>query len=175
MNRTDWTSTHAAALAHFFETFGTDTAAEIATKLSCTETDTLAHLMRVNDRDDLAAIWINAHSEGDDEGDRHHRTPATALRYELDELAASVAGIELDEADPDAFGLGHLVLTRNGSEYLALTEYSDTDEQDTITGWLWEQKHRSPSGGPLHHDSVGRHTADQVDELVRLAWEWATH
>lgn len=175
MNRTEWTSAHAAALAHFFETFGTETAAELAAKINCTEAESLARLMNVSDRHDLAAIWINAHSHGDDEGDRHHRTPAAALRYELDELAATVAGVELDEADPDAFGLGHLVLTRNGSEYLALTEYTDTDDADTIAGWIWEQKHRSPSGGPLHNDTVGRYAADDVDDLVRLAWEWATH
>lgn len=172
----DWTTAHGAALARFFDTFSGDTAEDLASKLNCSEADALAQLMRVFGRDGLAAEWINAHSHADDEGDRHPRTPTNALRWELDEITGCVPNIELREEDPDAFGLGHLVLYRGESEILALTEYNDLPDDDTnVSGWDWEQLHHSPSGGPMHHDASGRHAAEDVDELARLIWEWATH
>lgn len=172
----DWSTAHGAALRWFFDTFTGEAAEDLACKLTCSEADALAQLMRTFDREDLAAAWINAHSHGDDEGDRHHRTPSNALRWELDELAASVAGLELREEDPDAFGLGHLVLYRGDSEMFALAEYNDDpDDEENVSGWDWDQLHRSPSGGPVHGDATGRAAADDVDELVRILWEWATH
>ena len=172
----DWSAAHSAALSWFFDTFTGETAADLGCKLNCTEADALAQLMRAFDRDGLAAEWINAHSRADDEGDRHFRSPGNALRWELDEIAGSVHGIELREEDPDAFGLGHLVLYRGDCEIFAFTEYNDRPEDDTnVSGWDWEQLHRSPSGGPTHTDATGRHEGDDLDDLARVVWEWATH
>jgi hypothetical protein len=170
------TAAHSSALNGFFDVFTGETAEDLARKLNCTEVDALAKLMSVFDRDRLAAEWINAHSHADEDGDQHHRTPGKALRYELDQIAATFPSLELREEDPETFGRGHLVLYRGDSEFFALTEYNDQPDDDTnVSGWDWEQAHHSPSGGPLHTDASGRHESDDLDDLTRLVWEWATH
>lgn len=171
----NWTGAHDLALATFLDTWCGDMIPEIADRLTCAEVDTLASLLAVSGREGLAAEWINAHSHYDEEGDRHHRGGGAALRFELDEIAGSVEGVELEEGVPDAFAVGHLILVR-GNERLAFTEYNDNPDDDTnVSGWDWVQIHRSPSGGPLHIDAEGRCEADDVGSLAELAWAWATH
>lgn len=60
------------ALRVFQETWNVDLAAELATKLTCSEVNAIADLLITTDRPDLAAAWISEHSDGDDEGDEHY-------------------------------------------------------------------------------------------------------
>ena len=46
---------------------------DIGTSLSCTEAEALAALLRELGKDGSAVSLIDAHAEGDDEGDEHFR------------------------------------------------------------------------------------------------------
>ncbi|MFI9558852.1 hypothetical protein [Nonomuraea endophytica] len=45
---------------------------DVGTALSCGETNALADLLTAFGHPNLAATWIHAHSQGDDEGDSHY-------------------------------------------------------------------------------------------------------
>jgi len=49
-----------------------DTAADLATRLSCRDVDALAEILRARGQVEAAAMWIEEHATGDDEGDAHH-------------------------------------------------------------------------------------------------------
>jgi hypothetical protein len=65
-----------AIAADVADAFCVELAGEVATALACSEVTALAALLTALGRPDLAAAWIDAHAEGDDEGDEHHRQPA---------------------------------------------------------------------------------------------------
>lgn len=59
-----------------FGTFGAALAEEIATGMTCSEIESFAGMLRALDASDAADSWINAHAEGDEEGDMHYVAPA---------------------------------------------------------------------------------------------------
>jgi hypothetical protein len=60
------------AVAEFASVFSRgDTADDLAVRLSCTEVDALAGLLRAFGRDEAADLWIAEHATDDDEGDAH--------------------------------------------------------------------------------------------------------
>lgn len=63
-----------AAISVFQDTWTGQLAADLGDRLTCTEVDVLADLFTATGRPDLAAVWIDQHSYGDDEGDSHYRT-----------------------------------------------------------------------------------------------------
>jgi hypothetical protein len=62
-----------ATAAWFADCFNRELADDIATKLTCWETGALADLLTALGRPDHAAVWLDAHADGDDEGDAHYR------------------------------------------------------------------------------------------------------
>ena len=68
-----------AATQKFVEVFSDgDTVHTLATEMTCIEVDAFAAFLRAVGADEAAAEWIFAHSEGDDEGDRHYPGGAAA-------------------------------------------------------------------------------------------------
>lgn len=59
-------------LDRFVAAFTWDTAGDVAATLNCSEVDALADLLRAAGATDTAAVWIERHAEGDEEGDAHH-------------------------------------------------------------------------------------------------------
>ncbi|MGR6922578.1 hypothetical protein ACU635_50705 [[Actinomadura] parvosata] len=59
--------------AGFVTAFDYYCAHDVATTLNCGEVNALAELLAAMDEPDLAATWIDAHADGDDEGDMHYR------------------------------------------------------------------------------------------------------
>ncbi|YCK36015.1 hypothetical protein ACNF49_18585 [Actinomadura sp. ATCC 39365] len=51
--------------------------ADVATALTCLKVETLSDLLAFPEHPDLAALWIEAHAEGDDFGDPHFRPPTS--------------------------------------------------------------------------------------------------
>lgn len=49
-----------------------DCADDLAVRMSCSEVDALAGLLRAFGRDEAADLWIAEHATDDDEGDAHH-------------------------------------------------------------------------------------------------------
>lgn len=163
-------------LREFQERWGGELAADLATKLTCSEADAIAGLHTATGRPDLAAEWINQHSYGDDEGDSHHRDAGTAIAYELAVITASVENVELSEEEPECFGAGHLVLYRedNKGTRFAITERTDKpadDETRAVIGWHWCAESYQPGG--WRTDAEGETTADDLDPLTYAAWTWA--
>lgn len=64
--------TQADAVRAFQDIWTASLADDLATNLTCTEADALADLFAATGKPELAHAWISAHSEGDDQGDRHH-------------------------------------------------------------------------------------------------------
>ena len=65
------------AVAEFASVFSHgDTADDLAVRLSCTEVDALAGLLRAFGRDEAANLWIAEHAT-DDEGDAHRTQEGT--------------------------------------------------------------------------------------------------
>ncbi|MBS1673152.1 MAG: hypothetical protein JSS74_04225 [Actinobacteria bacterium] len=170
------TTTAADALTRFLDVWTGDMSADLAPKLTCGEADALAQLLRTHGRPAAAAEWINFHSRGDDdEEDAHHRTPAAAMMFELDEMTAAYPDLTQEFEDPEAFGAGHIVLySLDGRQRLAITERCDkpaADETCVPIGWQWEAAHRLVSGGWEPIDA-GELEADDLDSFVPRAWEW---
>ncbi|MDH2425766.1 hypothetical protein [Sphaerisporangium sp. TRM90804] len=59
----------------FTDAFDPLVAAEVAQSLTCSEVDALADLLTALGRPDLAAEWVDAHADQDDQGDAHYRQP----------------------------------------------------------------------------------------------------
>lgn len=55
-----------------------------ATAFTCTEADALADLLRAAGHTNTAAVFIEAHAEGDDEGDDHYDADAAMADAEAD-------------------------------------------------------------------------------------------
>lgn len=71
-NRTPDRPTFLDAVAEFAPVFSRpDTAADLATRLSCREVDALAEMLRACGQVDAAEMWIEEHVTDDDEGDAH--------------------------------------------------------------------------------------------------------
>ncbi|MDX3110153.1 hypothetical protein [Nonomuraea angiospora] len=58
--------------ADFVSAFDSYCAYDVAVRLNCGEVEALANLFTALGSPDLAATWIDAHAEDDDEGDLHH-------------------------------------------------------------------------------------------------------
>ncbi|MEU9890215.1 hypothetical protein [Sphaerisporangium sp. NPDC051011] len=58
---------------NFTDHFDDDLAHDLATLLTCSEVEALADLLTAMERSGLAEVWIDAHADGDDAGDLHHR------------------------------------------------------------------------------------------------------
>lgn len=171
------TATEASALSEFLEVWSAGLSADLATKLTCTEADALARLLRTHGRPAAAAEWINFHSRGDDDDeDAHHRTPAAAMGLELDQLTATYPDLFQEFEDPEAFGAGHVVLySLDGRQRFAITEQCDKpadDETREPIAWHWEISHRLLSGG-WQRDTTGESAADDLDPFILAAWHWA--
>lgn len=171
------TTAASAALAEFLTVWSGDLAADLATKLTCTEADALANLLRTHARPAAAAEWINFHSHGDDdEDDTHTRTPSAALMFELDVVTAAYPDLTLEHEEPETFGAGHIVLySLDGRQRFALTERCDKpadDETREATAWQWEKAHRLIMGG-WEAVATGEEDAQDLDSLVPVLWEWA--
>ncbi|WP_104081087.1 hypothetical protein [Cryobacterium sp. Y11] len=67
------------AAATFTEVFAAgDFAGDVGPRMSCTEVDALAGMLRAVGADTAAATWIDAHAAADDEGDSHFQPIAPA-------------------------------------------------------------------------------------------------
>lgn len=172
------TTAASAALAEFLTAWSDDDmAAEVATKLTCTEADALANVLRTHGHPAAAAEWINRHSRGDDdEDDAHRRTPAAALMFELDVVTASYPDLTQEFEEPETFGAGHIVLySLDGRQRFALTERCDKpadDETREPIAWQWEKAHRLIMGG-WETVATGEEDAEDLDPLLPILWEWA--
>lgn len=61
-------------IAHAFtDAFDGYCAYDVGTALNCGEADALADLLAALGAPNLADTWIDAHAQGDDEGDSHFR------------------------------------------------------------------------------------------------------
>jgi hypothetical protein len=69
---TESTPIPTGVLGRFVAAFAWDTAGDVAATLNCGEVDALADLLRAAGATDTAALWIERHVEGDEEGDAHH-------------------------------------------------------------------------------------------------------
>ncbi|MCS5498210.1 hypothetical protein NY547_13250 [Cnuibacter physcomitrellae] len=64
------------AFRRFVEVFAAeDTAADLASRLSCTEIDALVDLLAAAGAEDAAACWLDHHGPADDPGDEHYLSP----------------------------------------------------------------------------------------------------
>ncbi|MGO2519953.1 MAG: hypothetical protein ACTH8F_07520 [Microbacterium sp.] len=164
------------SVCEFVDTWTGDLAAELATRLTCPEIDALARVLHSHNRSAAAVEWIRRHSEADEEGDAHYRSPLELLHADLEEIAAEVEGVELREEDPDSFGAGQLVFYKNHSaQRLALTEICDrpsTDESRTITGYVWHTD--LWENGAWHPGRSGRISIERCALFPAAAREWAT-
>lgn len=165
------------ALHAFLSVWSGDLAADMATRLKCSEVDSLARLLRTHGHPAAAAAWINFHSHGDDdEDDAHRRTPAAAMWFELDMLTATYPDIAQEYEEPEAFGAGHVVLySRNGRQRFAITEQCDKPDDDETRepiAWQWGSAHRLLSGG-WQLDTTDSAAADDLATFTAAAWQWA--
>ena len=68
------TSIDTAAAARFIGVFAdADFAGDVGPRMSCTEVDALAGMLRAVGADTAADTWVSAHAEEDQEGDSHHQ------------------------------------------------------------------------------------------------------
>ena len=68
------TTIDTAAAARFIEVFAAaDFAGDVGPRMSCTEVDALAGILRTVGADTAADTWVSAHAEEDQEGDSHHQ------------------------------------------------------------------------------------------------------
>ena len=68
------TTIDTAAAAQFVDVFAAaDFAGDVGPRMSCTEVDALAGMLRAVGADTAADTWVAAHAEEDREGDSHHR------------------------------------------------------------------------------------------------------
>lgn len=190
------TSPVITALDHFLCTWAIhDMMGDVAKALTCVEVDALADVLRVHGYHYSAACWIDAHSDGDDEGDAHYAEPDPApvvepvldtsayrtLMRELRQIADADAYMMLAEEDPETFGAGHLVLYSGpeNQRRFAITEITDLPEGDydrEVIGWTWITEHRD-NGGEWITDLTGSALIDTPGELPALiaaARSWAT-
>lgn len=64
------------AAATFAEVFGDGLLAfQVGPRMTCTEVDALAGMLRAVGADAAAATWIEGHAAEDDEGDAHFQAP----------------------------------------------------------------------------------------------------
>ena len=62
------------AAARFVDVFAAaDFAGDVGPRMSCTEVDALAGMLRAVGADTAADTWVSAHAEEDQEGDSHHQ------------------------------------------------------------------------------------------------------
>jgi hypothetical protein len=67
-------SSTAAAAARFVDVFAAaDFAGDVGPRMSCTEVDALAGMLRALGADTAANTWVTAHAAEDQEGDAHHQ------------------------------------------------------------------------------------------------------
>ncbi|WP_181785675.1 hypothetical protein [Streptomyces phytophilus] len=57
----------------FVSTFTGEVADDLARAMNCVEIDVLAEMLESLGAADLASVWLDAHAEGDEEGDLHYR------------------------------------------------------------------------------------------------------
>ena len=63
-----------AAAVRVIEVFAAaDFAGDVGPRMSCTEVDALAGMLRTVGADTAADTWVSAHAEEDQEGDSHHQ------------------------------------------------------------------------------------------------------
>lgn len=81
------TTIHAPAAATFAEVFGDGLLAfEVGPRMTCTEVEALAGMLRAVGADAAADTWIEGHAAEDEEGDAHFQAP------ELEAVNAQVIG-----------------------------------------------------------------------------------
>lgn len=110
---------HAAAVAaveRFAALFASrDVAHDVGPSLTCVEADALAGVLDVVDRS-AARAFIEAHGDGDDVGDLHHRITRVLVRADCTRSAATIAmlsaaGVEHEPIDvdsaPESLALAH--------------------------------------------------------------------
>ena len=62
------------AAARFVDVFAAaDVAGDVGPRMSCTEVDALAGMLRAVGANTAADTWVSAHAEQDQEGDSHHQ------------------------------------------------------------------------------------------------------
>lgn len=67
-------SSAAAVAARFVDVFAAaDFAGDVGPRMSCTEVDALAGMLRAVGADTAANTWVTAHAAEDQEGDAHHQ------------------------------------------------------------------------------------------------------
>lgn len=76
-----------------------DTAHNLGQQLTCIEVDAIAHTLSANGKPDIAQHWIEAHAQGDDEGD-NHRTGEDEFYYVIYDLVEHETRVA--STDPDA-------------------------------------------------------------------------
>ncbi|TFD11527.1 hypothetical protein E3T26_12670 [Cryobacterium sp. TMT1-21] len=68
------TTIDTAAATRFVDVFAAaDFAGDVGPRMSCTEVDALAGLLRASGADTAADTWVSAHAEEDQEGDSHYK------------------------------------------------------------------------------------------------------
>ncbi|TFC87181.1 hypothetical protein E3T24_05580 [Cryobacterium sp. TmT2-59] len=68
------TTIDTAAAVRFVDVFAAaDFAGDVGPRMSCTEVDALAGMLRAVGADTAADTWVSAHAEEDQEGDSHHQ------------------------------------------------------------------------------------------------------
>ena len=68
------TTIDTAAAARFVDVFAAaDFAGDVGPRMSCTEVDALAEMLRTVGAVTAADTWVSAHAEEDQEGDSHHQ------------------------------------------------------------------------------------------------------
>ncbi|WP_104170570.1 hypothetical protein [Cryobacterium sp. M23] len=73
------TSIDTEAAARFVDVFAAaDFAGDVGPRMSCTEVDALAGMLRTVGEDTAADTWIAEHTAEDQEGDSHHQAWVTS-------------------------------------------------------------------------------------------------
>ncbi|TFC77456.1 hypothetical protein E3T23_13180 [Cryobacterium cheniae] len=68
------TTIDTAAATRFVDVFAAaDFAGDVGPRMSCTEVDALAGMLRAVGADTAADTWVSGHAEEDQEGDSHHQ------------------------------------------------------------------------------------------------------
>lgn len=74
------------ALQTSAQTISVECAGDIASHLTCAETDALATMLALCGNGTTATQLLNSHAESDEEGDLHHRMTPAQIDDHLDDL-----------------------------------------------------------------------------------------
>jgi hypothetical protein len=73
--------------SHFLDVFAENLFAhDVAPRMTCVEAEAVISILRAVGGEDAATVWLDAHAEGDEEGDLHYRPAAPAYVVTVDPI-----------------------------------------------------------------------------------------